>query len=384
MVTRHLLEKMEEDFFAHYAAKSGKSEGRKHSEKEHTYRTAFQRDRDRIVHSSAFRRLKHKTQVYIAHEGDYFRTRLTHTMEACQIARTIARVLNLNEDLAETLAISHDLGHPPFGHAGEDALAECMKHDGGFEHNLQGLRVVELLEVRYPDFPGLNLTFETRESMRKHTVKPSLPVEPEYKPEYSPLLECQVVDIADSIAYDAHDIDDAIKAGIITLVSLEETELGAQSVQKVHKIYKNLSGELLSRHVVRTIIDTMVGDIILNTEHLISKNRIKDLEDVRTCKKRIVKFSDALEPKVAQLQKFLYDNVYKSFRVARMAAKAKRFIKDMFTAFIEDPGLLHPRFQKWAETVGIKRSVCDYIAGMTDKYAQEEYKRLFYPFELLL
>lgn len=384
MITRQQLEKLEETNLAPYAAKSGRSEGRKYPEKEHTYRTAFQRDRDRVIHSSAFRRLKHKTQVYIAHEGDYFRTRLTHTMEACQVARTISRVLNLNEDLTETLAICHDLGHPPFGHAGEEALQDCMKDKGGFEHNIQGIRVVSLLERRYPEFPGLNLTFETLESMRKHTIKLDRPVESEYKPQQSPPLECQVVDVSDTIAYNAHDIDDAIKAGIIRLETLESTEIGAQAIARVRKTYKDLDGELLSRHVVRVIIDMMVGDVISNTEAMINKFGIKDLADVRICKEKIVRFSKELEAQVLQLHEFLFDNVYRNFRVARMATKAKRFLTEIFNAYLEDPAQLQPRFQKWAKEAGLERSICDYIAGMTDKYAQEEYKRLFYPFELLL
>jgi dGTPase len=384
MITRQHLEKLEKQNLAPYAAKSGESEGRRYPEKEHTYRTAFQRDRDRVVHSSAFRRLKHKTQVYIAHEGDYFRTRLTHTMEACQIARTISRVLNLNEDLTETLAICHDLGHPPFGHAGEDALQECMKKLGGFEHNIQGIRVVTLLEHRYPDFPGLNLTFETLESMRKHTIKPDKPVEQDYKPHYSPLLECYVVDISDSIAYNAHDIDDAIKAGVIKLADLESTAIGAKAIGRVRKSYKTLDGELLTRHVVRVIIDLMVGDVISNTEKNIERLGINDLEGVRTCKERAVTFSPEIGKSVEQLHKFLYDNVYRNYRVARMAIKAKRFLTEIFNAYMEDPAQLPPQFQSWAKQVGLERAICDYIAGMTDKFAQEEYKRLFYPFELLL
>lgn len=381
---RPSLEEREERDLAPYAAKAGRSLGRKHPEPEHPYRTAFQRDRDRVIHSSAFRRLKYKTQVYLEGERDYFRTRITHTLETSQIARTIARVLGLNEDLCEVLALAHDLGHPPFGHSGEDALAECMKNHGGFEHNLQSLRIVEILENRYPDFPGLNLTWETRESIRKHSVKPRYPVEPEYKPEWSPLLECEVVDLADYIAYVAHDVDDAIKAGLLTLEQMEQIELWRLAQKDVLKKYPKLRGELMVRQIVRWLIERMVTDLLESTEKAIVRAGIRTLDDVRRPRDPVVGFSPELKVRVDELYRFLYGNVYQHWQVERMHEKAKRFVRDLFEAYTKHPKMLPPQFQESARANGVERAVCDYIAGMTDRYAQEEHKKLFSPFEPLL
>lgn len=381
---RQILEQREEKDLAPYAAKAGRSLGRKHPEPEHAYRTAFQRDRDRVIHSSAFRRLKYKTQVYFEGERDYFRTRITHTFEASQISRTIARVLGLNEDLCEVLALAHDLGHPPFGHTGEAALAECMKNHGGFEHNLQSLRIVEILENRYPDFPGLNLTWEARESIRKHSVKPKYPVEPEYKPEWSPLLECETVDLSDYIAYVAHDVDDAVKAGLLTLEQLEQIELWRSAQKEVLKKHPKLRGELMVRQVVRWLIERMVTDLLEHTDQAIARAGIKTLDDVRQPRDPIAGFSPELKVRVDELYRFLYKNVYQHWQVERMHEKAKRFVRDLFTAYTTHPKMLPPQFQESARANGVERAVCDYIAGMTDRYAQDEHKKLFSPFEPLL
>jgi dGTPase len=382
MITRIDLEEREERTLAPYAARSGRSLGRRHPEGSHPYRTEFQRDRDRVVHSSAFRRLKYKTQVYIEHEGDYFRTRLTHSMEACQIGRTIARALNLNEDLVETLALVHDLGHPPFGHAGEAALAACMEGRGGFEHNLHGLRIVDLLEQRYPDFPGLNLTWEVRESIVKHTIKPSMPAE--FKPEWGPLLECQVVDLSDTIAYVSHDVDDAVKAGLISTEQLRESSLWSQAIESVLERHPDLRGELLSRQAVKRLIERLATDLIESSSARREDLGIRTLEDVRGAKERAIDFSPAVRAQVHELYRFLTANVYRHYRVIRMAEKGKRFLRDLFEAYSARPEQLPPQFQRWAKHEGVERAVCDYLAGMTDRYAQEEVRRLFSPFEPLL
>ncbi len=379
MITRHDLERREEETLAPYAARSGRSAGRRHAEDEHPLRTAFQRDRDRVIHSTAFRRLQYKTQVFVNHEGDYYRTRLTHSTEAAQIARTIARALNLNEDLCETVALGHDLGHTPFGHSGQDALDECMREHGGFEHNRQSLRVVELLERRYPGFPGLNLTFEARECIRKHGWPPRGPVEPDYRPDQAALLEAQLVDIADSIAYDAHDIDDSVKAGLMTDERLAELEIWRHSVEGV-----TLAGEMRVRAGVRRLIDAEVRDLILTTEANIARLKLDSLEAVRAAREPAVKFSPEMDRRKRELQAFLHRHVYRHHRVVMMAEKARRFITELFRAYSANPTTLPPRFQDWAKEVGVPRAVSDYIAGMTDRYCQDEYRKLFHPFENLL
>ena len=302
-------------------------------------------------------------------------------MEAEQIARSIARSMNLNEDLAEVLALSHDLGHTPFGHSGEDALREAMKGSGErFEHNEQGLRVVELLEQRYPGFPGLNLTWITRESLRKHSVKPDAPVEAEYRPEWAPLLECQVVDIADSIAYDAHDIDDGVKAGLLDVRALDDVEIWREAVARARK--RGCSdGEILIKQAVLTIINMEVSDLMENSEGLLKKLNIRSVDDIRAARQRLIDFSSDMGRKKNDLQGFLRKMVYRHYRVTRMAEKAKRFITELFQAYVGNREQLPPHFQAWAEKVGIYRAAADYIAGMTDRYAQDEYKKLFYPFE---
>lgn len=357
---------------APYAAHCARSKGRAHPEEEHPYRTVYQRDRDRVIHSTAFRRLAYKTQVFINDEGDHYRSRMTHSMETAQIARTIARALALNEDLAECLALSHDIGHTPFGHSGGDALAECMKAHGGFEHNLQALRLVERLETPYREFPGLNLAWETRESMRKHTVLPAYPVEPEYGPSLAPVLEAQVVDYADSIAYDAHDIDDGVRAGLLEPPHLEELEL-----------WRRTSGPT-ARTRVRALIDLEVTDLIVETLRRVQVHSIHTVEDVRAAKQALVGFSPAVHSGRGAVAAFLRRNVYRHHRVLQMQQKARRFVKDLFHTFVDDPALLPPRFRAWADEVGPPRAVADYIAGMTDRYAQDQYRKLFHPFENLL
>lgn len=377
MNPRELIEEFEAASLAPYAARSRESRGRAVEEKKHPYRTEFQRDRDRIIHSTAFRRLQAKTQVYIEHEGDYFRTRLTHTMETAQIARTISRALKLNEDLAETLALAHDLGHPPFGHAGEMALAECMANYGGFEHNWQGIRIVEKLENKYDEFEGLNLTWEVRESMRKHTIRPDISIEAEFWPEKSPLLECKVADIADYIAYCSHDLDDAVKAGLLRAEDIESLEIW----NTVKKIYQE---RLFTRKAVRLIIDIAVSDLIDHTSSMLKEHKIFTVDDVRNTRENIVSFSPRIERQIEELYDYLMANVYKHHKVEIMAHKGKRFVRQLFQTYMENPRQLPEQFQKNISEDGQAKVVCDYIAGMTDRYAQNEIRKLFYPFETIL
>ena len=382
MLTRKEIESREERELAPYAMKSKDSRGRKYPEDEHQYRSVYQRDRDRIIHSTAFRRLEYKTQVFVNHEGDYYRTRLTHTIEVSQIARSIARVLNLNEDIAEAISLAHDLGHTPFGHSGEDALQKLMEGHGGFEHNLHGLRVVDVLEQKYPDFPGLNLSWELKESIVKHkSPYNNKSVATEYNANEQPLLEAQIVDKADSIAYDNHDLDDSLKAGIITDDDLQTVELWRETQKKVKQKYVIRAHDILIAQTIKTLINIEVTDLIENTMSRIKQEGITTVRDVRDYPGLIVSFSPTLSEQKKKLQEFLFKNVYQHYRVARMADKAKRFLEELFTAFIKNPKQLPIEYQKWIEVAGLYQAVCDYIAGMTDRFAQDEYKKLFYPYE---
>jgi len=381
VLIREELEKREDRSLAPYAMKSMHTCGRAHPEDEHPYRSVYQRDKDRIIHSTAFRRLEYKTQVFVNHEGDYYRTRLTHTIEVAQIARSISRALCLNEDLSEVIALAHDLGHTPFGHSGEDALRILMKHHGGFEHNIQGLRVVDILEKRYSQFSGLNLSWEVRESIAKHKILSDDPKVIQFDLNKQPLLEAKIVDIADSIAYDNHDIDDSLKAGLITESGLEEVALWRCAKEKVREQYSNLTKEMENIHTIKYLIDMEVTDLIENTQLMIEKMQIKTTDDVQQCKEILVSFSPEISKKKLELQKFLQQNAYNHYRVVRMADKAKRFVEELFNAFIENPMQLPPEYQKWIEEAGLYQGVCDYIAGMTDRFAQDEYLKLFYPYE---
>ncbi len=381
MLTRKDIEEREERYLAPYAMKSMHTRGRVHPEEEHPYRSVYQRDKDRIIHSTAFRRLEYKTQVFVNHEGDYYRTRLTHTIEVTQISRCISRALNLNEDLAEAIAMAHDLGHTPFGHSGEDALRILMKNHGGFEHNIQGLRVVDTLEKRYSKFSGLNLSWEVRESIAKHKTLYDNPNTSQFQTNKQPLLEAQIVDLADSIAYDNHDIDDSLKAGIITENDLEEIELWRNAREKVKEQYGNLSKDMEKAHAIKYLIDLEVTDLIEHTQSMLEKMKTKTTNDVQQCKERLVSFSPGLDKKKQELQEFLQNNVYNHYRVARMAAKARRFVEELFKTFIKNPKQLPPEYKKLIEKEGLYQGVCDYIAGMTDRFAQDEYLKLFYPYE---
>ena len=382
MLTRKDIEEKESKLLAPYAMRSKDTKGRRYPEAQPKYRSCYQRDRDRIIHSAAFRKLEYKTQVFVNHEGDHYRTRLTHTLEVVQVARTIARALRLNEDLAEAIALAHDLGHTPFGHSGEDALAEIMKDEGGFDHNSQGLRIVDTLEERYPKFPGLNLSWEVREGIIKHATqfdKPRLYIPFEAKT--PPTLEAQVVDIADEIAYDNHDLDDGIASGLIKEESLLSVGLWKGVSQEIKKAFPHIEKETAKYQIVKTLINKQVTDLVTETEKNIKKFRIKSVKDVRKLPHKIIAFSRAMEEARKPLRGFLVKNLYHHYRVIRMSNKAYRFINEIFKVYLDKPEQLPPATQSRLAKETTHQVICDYIAGMTDRYALDEYKRLFDPYE---
>ncbi len=366
---------------ASYAADPAQSRGRKFAESDPQGRNQFQRDRDRIIHSSAFRRLEYKTQVFVNHEGDLFRTRLTHSIEVAQIGRAIARNLNLHEDLVEGIALAHDLGHTPFGHAGQDALNECMREFGGFEHNLQSLRVVDLLEQRYAEFDGLNLTFELREGILKHcslnNAKTLGDVGERFINKQQPSLEAQLTNLADEIAYNNHDVDDGLRSGLITLEQLEQVTLFATNLNTVRQQYPALSGRRLIHETVRRMINALVVDVCQQSQANISKANPAHIDEVRS-NPMLIGFSPEMREQQTELKRFLRTNLYQHYRVNRMSAKAQRIVHELFEVFMNDASLLPDDYQKQGSTDQDKaRAVADYIAGMTDGYAIREYQRLF-------
>ncbi len=378
---------------APYAAHEDRSRGRRHAEAPPRYRSEYQRDRDRIVHSTAFRRLEYKTQVFVNHEGDLFRTRLTHSIEVAQIGRSIARALRLNEDLTEAIALAHDLGHTPFGHAGQDALNQCMKNHGGFEHNLQSLRVVDTIEEKYADFEGLNLTFETREGILKHCsprhARQLGELGQRFLDRQQPSLEAQLANLADEIAYNNHDIDDGIRARLIHIEQLEDLELFQQHHQAVRRQYPRLGERRAVHEIVRRMINQLVCDLIETSRRRLQECAPADIEQVRQQKHMLIGFSEQVARSNQQLKRFLRENLYSHYRVYRMSNKAKHIIRDLFTAFMDDIRLLpqeHAERARQAEQQqgesGRARIVADYIAGMTDRYAITEHQRLFEPLRL--
>lgn len=376
--SRQDMEQIEEATLAPYAMRSRMSRGRAYPEDEPPYRTVFQRDRDRILHTTAFRRLEYKTQVFVNYEGDYYRTRLTHTLEVCQIGQTIARALGLNQDLVEAIALAHDLGHPAFGHAGEQTLAELMAEHGGFNHNTQSLRIVEKLERRYPDFPGLNLCWEVREGMIKHETVYDRSDASGYDPEVRPPLEAQVVNVADEAAYTAHDLDDGLRAGMIGPADLAGVALWKE-IARSTGVDTAAWDELARRRVIRRLIGTEVTDLIQATARRLQETGIATLEDVRRYPTMLVGHSPAMAEMNGELKSFLYRRLYRHWRVVRMAAKAHRFIQQLFDAYVNQPEILPPDVQARIPEEGRHRAVCDYIAGMTDRYALGEHSKLFDP-----
>ena len=360
--------------------KSGEGWGRCYREKEHPYRTRFQRDRDRIIHASAFRKLEYKTQVFVYHEGDYYRTRLTHTLEVAQIARSICKSLQLNEDLAEAIALSHDLGHPPFGHTGQQVLNHLMKDHGGFEHNRQSLRIVKFLERRYPEFEGLNLSWEVLEGISKHSRDPDNPILQREEFRF-PSLEGQVADFADGIAYNAHDLDDGITSNLLDLEQLRGVALWRENEKSLDQQYTGLDFEMKKYQVVRRLINDLVTDFLKTTQKNINKYGIRSADDVRSCEKRVAGFSQKLNAKNQELKKFLYANMYQHRRVRRMEFKTELCLTELFRAYKKIPELLPETLLKENGHGSLERRICDYVSGMTDRSSISEYKKLFSPDE---
>ncbi|MGA2549913.1 MAG: deoxyguanosinetriphosphate triphosphohydrolase [Burkholderiaceae bacterium] len=364
---------------APYAADPKTSAGRQRAETESPTRTGFQRDRDRIIHSTAFRRLEYKTQVFVNHEGDLFRTRLTHSLEVAQIARSVARNLALNEDLVEAISLAHDLGHTPFGHAGQDALDACMKPYGGFEHNLQSLRVVDELEERYAQFNGLNLCFETREGILKHcSIKNARllgDVGERFILKRRPSLEAQLANLADEIAYNNHDIDDGLRSGLLSLEQMMQVDLFARHAKVVLGEFPGLSGRRLISETIRRMISFLISDVIATSQSLIEEAGPDSLEAVRKAPS-LIAFSRQVRAEADGLKVFLRDHLYRHFQVQRMTNKARRIVTELFAAFHADPGLL-PRDHEERAAGNRARAISDYIAGMTDRYAMREHRRLF-------
>jgi dGTPase len=364
---------------ARYAARVEHSGGRRHREAPPRGRSEYQRDRDRIIHSNAFRRLEYKTQVFVNHEGDLFRTRLTHSLEVAQIARSVARSLRLDEDLTEAIALAHDLGHTPFGHTGQDALNACMKPYGGFEHNLQSLRVVDLLEQRYGAFDGLNLTFEAREGILKHcslkNARTLGDVGERFIRKQRPSLEAQIANLADEIAYNNHDVDDGLRSGLVELESLARVGIVGSHMKAALREFPRLAGSRLVYETVRRMIDTLVTDLIGTSARNIRRAAPASIDDVRRAP-ALIGFSARTLAESRELKRFLHDNLYRHPRVLRTSAKARRIVSDLFGAFLAKPGLLPPDFQARARE-DTPRAIADYIAGMTDRYAIREHQRLF-------
>ncbi len=365
---------------APFAAHSAQSRGRTHAEPGPGSRSEYQRDRDRIIHSTAFRRLEYKTQVFINHEGDLFRTRLTHSIEVAQIGRTLARSLRLNEDLVEATALAHDLGHTPFGHVGQDVLNECMKDFGGFEHNLQSLRVVDHLEESYGAFDGLNLTFETREGILKHCSLNNAHqlgvLGQRFIERSQPSLEAQLTNLADEIAYNNHDIDDGVRSGLLTMAQMEEVELFSRLRRDVEARYPGLTGRRALYETIRLMITAMTADLVQTSARLIAEAGPRTIDDVRAAPP-LIRFSDAMRADTVALKRFLYANLYRHFQVNRMRVKASRIVRELFEAFLTDPVLLPGDYQVQNDPHKQARKIADYIAGMTDRYAIREHRRIF-------
>lgn len=376
---REKLETLEQQSLAPYALKSATSRGRIYPESESTFRTAFQRDRDRIIHTTAFRRLEYKTQVFVFYEGDHYRTRLTHTLEVAQLGRSIARGLGGNEDITEAICLAHDLGHPPFGHAGEHALNAMMVGHGGFNHNTQSYRVVTALEHRFHDFKGLNLTYETREGMIKHETEYDKSDASLYEPDKRASLEAQIANLADEIAYNAHDLEDGLRAELFSVDELGALALWREMSEAVGWDGRHLS-ELTRRDIIRELIGLFVTDVIQTTAQNLVAYNIDSPAALQNHPDNLVCYSPELKSKVRQLKNFLYERMYRHYRLVRMQVKAERFISELFTAYTHQPKMLPTKTQEKLATLAVERVVTDYIAGMTDRYALDEWQKLFDPY----
>ena len=378
LYTRQQLEAFEDQQIAPYGLRSRCSRGRAYPEDEAEYRTVFQRDRDRILHTTAFRRLEYKTQVFFNYEGDYYRTRLTHTLEVAQIGRSMARSLGASEDLTEAICLAHDLGHPPFGHSGEVALAQLMKDHGGFDHNKQSLRIVTHLERRYPDFPGLNLTWEVREGIVKHESEYDIADASEFNPDLRGHLEAQIANVADELAYTAHDLDDGLRSGMITPPMLEGITMWEILVESIG--WRTGQMDDLTRHqMIRRLIGMEVTDLVNATDQRLRQSGARSVEELQRLSYNVIGFSEDMHRRNRQLKDFLYNNLYRHYRVVRMAVKAERIVSDLFKAYLQEPAILPKHVQEWIEERGLERTACDYIAGMTDRFAVEEHQKLLDP-----
>jgi len=379
--TREQLDNIEDKSLAPYGMRSKDSKGRLFPDREPAYRTSFQRDRDRILHTTAFRRLEYKTQVFINYEGDYFRTRLTHTLEVAQIGRTLAKALGANEDLVEGICLAHDLGHSPFGHSGEVVLNRLLKDDNGFDHNKQSLRIITKLEKRYPDFDGLNLTWELLEGIVKHETEYDISDASDYDPELNGHLEAQLANVADELAYSAHDLDDGLRSGMISpemLAGIETWEILRESIGWSD----NQMDDLLRHRLIRRLIGMLVTDAVEATSDRITKEKAKSSLDIQKLEFNLAGYSEDMHRRNRELKDFLYNKLYRHYRVVRMAVKAERIITELFNAYCKEPAMLPYDYQELIEKRGLERTTCDYIAGMTDRYAIEEYQKLFDPLTL--
>jgi len=376
--TRERLEQIEDLALAPYGMRSRLSRGRAYPEPEPSYRTVFQRDRERILHTTAFRRLEYKTQVFIIHEGDYYRTRLTHTLEVAQIGRSIARALGANEDLVEAICLAHDLGHPPFGHSGERALQRLMAEHGGFDHNKQSMRIVTDLERRYPGFPGLNLTWEVREGIVKHETEYDISDAQGYEPDKRGNLEAQIANAADELAYTAHDLDDGLRSELLKPAQLDDLALWITLKQAVEWAGGEID-DLLRHRLIRKLIGLEVSNLLQATSRRLEESAAPSVEALQRLPHNVIGYSPDQDRSNRQLKTFLYENMYQHHRVVRMQVKAERTVEDLFSAYTRSPDILTEEVQRRAQQAGLERTVCDYIAGMTDRFALQEHDRLFNP-----
>jgi dGTPase len=386
IVDRAKQEYRERMFLAPYALLAENTKGRVYPEDECPYRTAFQRDRDRIIHSKAFRRLEYKTQVFAYYEGDHYRTRLTHSLEVAQIARSMAQYLGANEDLTHAIALAHDLGHTPFGHAGEHALHALMADHGGFEHNCQSLRVVDRLEDRYPDFPGLNLTYETRAGIIRHsTVYDRVPAEilKDFASDPQPALEAQIVNLADEIAYNCHDIEDGLRSGFFDENDLSDLQIWKEVTRKIRESHPHLDRDTFRYQATRALIDTFIRNLLQNTEENLSNGNFRTPRDIASAERPVATFSSTFERWKEDLNHFLHSRFYTHHKIMRMQYKANRLLRDLFREYVKRPSQLPPGVQKrlHEENEPPERIICDYIAGMTDRFALDEHRKLFLPYE---
>lgn len=378
---RQTLEEHERLTVAPYGSKSAETKGRAYPETESPTRTAFQRDRDRIIHTKAFRRLEYKTQVFVFFEGDHYRTRLTHTLEVAQLGRSLGRGLGANEDLTEAICLAHDLGHPPFGHAGEHSLNHLMEGHGGFNHNTHSYHIVTELEERYPYFPGLNLTYETREGMIKHETSYDKSDARDYEPEKRGSIEAQIANLADEIAYNAHDLEDGLRAGLFVPADLAHLTIWQRLTDQIGWNSQQPFTDLVRHHLIRELIGLTILDVLQHSDQMISKHQIDSVEKFQTHSTNLVSYSDSIKQEVRDLKSFLFQNMYRHYRLVRMQTKAERFVTELFRAYVKEPKMLPTKTQERLANKPVESVVANYIAGMTDRYALNEWEKLFDPYK---